>query len=1628
MLDLNIGSASYPALLEQKNGTESAFRDNKGEADSSPHSSLRDRLKDSERRPTAFPELTVTGWNDEHDACAILALVRKTGEATHGNLKRTIDALSKMGHRSGEVNGEGDGCGVLTDIPRRLWAEALQENGKPTWLAEDERFFVGHFLIPEAYRQAAWEIEEEVLKLLAECGADLLIERPGLTRRHALGRLALDQEPIFWQVAALMSGGPLNEVESRIFDLALRIEKEAPIHIASLSNHTVVYKVRGSIETLYQYYPEMRNPHYTTAITLGHTRYSTNTATSFERAQPFSVLGHNGEINTIARLREQAQMLGVQLPEGGSDSQDLDRYLATLIVKFGFSLTEALELVFPPILSEVKKIAPDLQSIYYHYRRALGPYAQGPAGIVARHGDECLCSVDALGLRPLWFGETEKEYFFSSEKGVFDLDLLCGDPKPLSPGEKMAAILHRDEGVQILDYCAIQQRVLRLAAKRYGSLPHIEVAGAHYVSAGQAVLSPAAPSTNDKRRSKKNSENRQPIALKKALAVFGWSQEDEEWVEAVAKHGSEPIGSLGYDGPLAALSSSRNNLADYFKEAVAVVTNPAIDRERETEHFSTQCLIGFRPGLENAGVQSSGYLVKDCPLIIDYYTKEEQVPEERLQQLASGSGAETLPGFLGSFGSDVVFRLDTVTHAGESSAEAVIRLAKEAVEASQSGAAVILLDDRESFTAGNGWLDPLLAVAVVDRALRENFAAPKTEGSTPAPSVSTANLRRRTGVVLRSAAIRHLHDLIMALGLGADAVAPYALLQVALETAGDSAAERENRLLSTIKCLRIGLEKVISTMGIHELRGYGRLFAAIGLSTPVAKALGTLSFAGSQARGLTFKDLDADIIGRQKEYNGEVEAKIARIPRFNPKVWKAAALVGRGEAGWSTLEEKAGFLERETPVSLRHIMQFHFRSTQAIQDTSSSENIDAGITGHALPFVISSMSFGSQSETVFRAYAEAASRLNIIALNGEGGEIRDMLGKYPFNRGQQIASGRFGVDIELINSSNLLEIKIGQGAKPGEGGHLPGRKVSAKVAAARHAAPGVDLISPSNHHDIYSIEDLAQFIEELKTANPKARVAVKVPIVPGIGIIAIGIAKAGADIINLSGFDGGTGAARKHAIKFVGLPAEIGVIEAHRCLMQSGLRHKVELWCDGGMKTASDVVKMICLGANRVGFGTLAMIAVGCTICRSCQTDTCHVGIASQIESLEEAEKHGLKHFAPRDFEQSVNHLVTLFNAIGQGVKEITARLGYQRTQDLVGRSDLLFQTTHQPRLDMTEMLEPAEEQAPTSHTGQRPLRRPRNHLTTVISNLMMDAVLTGEQVVSFEDDKVTPVDRALGTHLAGSLTRFQNKWVWDPGHGGVGGGFDSWRLPADGHNRPERRLKEANMRFYASSVPGNGLAAYNTKPLTILVEGGAQDGLAKGMQGGRVVVLKGVNHNGERVDGSVGKSLAYGATGGFIIVQGDADSRACIRLSGAKVIIGGEIHQPLNDSLGNIGARANVKGFLCEYMTAGYALVLGDPGPWMCAGMTGGVLYLHYQPQLNFDQAAIKRRISRAANVALSPVDEQDEPILRELLMIYGDELLRSHQSMQADHIINLLQDWRTTFLKITPAKQQLNPEINME
>jgi glutamate synthase (NADPH) large chain len=1482
--------------------------------------------------PSLFKDFS----NQEHDACGIVASLEKKKIPTRENIFHCIDALVTMNHRAGFINGEGDGVGIHMDIPVQLWMEKLAGVGMNPEIANLENFVVGHIFIKKDADLKS--LLNSLQAQLADNGFEIVYESDKVTDSQSLGPIAIQENPVFWQFAAtaLVEG---RELSKKLFELTVEFEENEAVHVASLSQHHVVYKVMGAGDILPKYYQDLASPLVSSTITLGHNRYSTNTLSSFFRVQPFSILGHNGEINTIAKLRDEAKMIGVPLVKSGSDSQDLSRIIETLICRDGYSLFEAMDVLFPPIVNEMKAFPNHLQDLYTYIREAWGHFAQGPAGIISRFADEAVFSVDSLGLRPLWMLETETSYLFASEPGIIPTTEYMNNPKPLAPGEKVG-FKWNDNVLDVYFMSEYQTEVYNRFSNRL-----------HFKDARKRLTTPNLAKTVSIHYPTKINNGQ--------FKSFGWEKDHVQIMEQMAEKGIEPIRSLGHDSPLAALTLERKNIADFIKESVAVVTNPAIDRDRETEHFSTRTIIGQRPTL--FGKQETEAVIElTTPILI-----EGQGGFDCSGEIGQPSYDQVVQYFQDK---NLVFYLSTTFSKNETIEAALERINYEAIEAVKSGKTLLVLDDANAHQQDSFWIDPLLVTSAVDQAL------------------VAAGLRRDCSLLLRSAAIRSLHDFMIAYGLGADCISPYYMFASVYEGS-------LKPLKNVYSALTKGVEKVISTIGIHELRGYSRLFSAIGLHEEIDKYLNITNFFGSKDLSYNLNAMKEDSYLRAIDYHNENE-RIGKTFNLFPRIWKAVGEVA-ATGSYEAYREKISEQEEQNPITIRHLT-----GLRKSENPISPDEVNIGVGEHSLPFVISSMSFGSQNEVAFRAYAEGADRLNMVSMNGEGGEIKDMLGKYPKTRGQQVASGRFGVNAELLNSSNLLELKIGQGAKPGEGGHLPGSKVTAKIAEARNATIGSDLISPSNNHDIYSIEDLAQMIHELKTANDKAKVAVKVPIVPNIGTIAVGIAKAGADIITLSGFDGGTGAARIHAIQHVGLPVEIGVKAAHNALLEAGLRHTVELWADGGIKSALDVLKVMLLGANRVGFGTLSMVAIGCTTCRGCHLDTCHVGIATQIESQAQAEAHGLRRFVPRRSETAVQAVVNLFTAFGNELRQLAASIGIKHLQDAVGRSDLLEQTKGKTQLDLTYLLTPLninqinlEEAAGSVATSKLQVAAGAEYLDAVEGDLMH----------SREFKHVGSEQRILGSRVSCHRVR--------------------GRLDGSYHQLPKVKLK------YKNSIPGNGLGAYNCDGINIEINGGAQDGIGKTSFGGSIMIFKSKGRDGKFYNGSVGKGFGYGAQKGLLIAQGDADARAGIRLSGADMIIGGLLKGSIPEKEhGNIGSNANIKGFAFEYMTNGRALVLGDPGPWICAGMTGGAVYLRHQPEMGLTKAALERRLAKGAKVSLTALSEKGKSDISELLGQYIQVLKEQGQSEEASSLALLLENLGENFVQVVPVKEQADPSVSTE
>jgi glutamate synthase (NADPH) large chain len=1486
----------------------------------------------------------------EHDSCGIYAQLEKSGFPSHGPIDAGMQAMAAMHHRAGFIGEEGDGCGLQIDLPRELWKVWLMELGIQGDIAANQRFYVGHLLLQ---RSSYPEVIPAVEKILIDQGLSVLMKRTDGINTDALGPNASNENPVFLQLSGLCPDNP----ELALFKAHSALEQLSEVHVASISRHTVVYKTVGGAETLSNYYKDLQDERCLTTYVLAHTRYSTNTATSFARVQPFGILGHNGEINTITRFFSEACMLGMPMSADFSDSQIIDWGLHSFIAIYNWTLFESVELLFPAIINEMKRMPLKLKMMYSWYRSLWGPFAQGPAALIMRYGDEAVFSVDALGLRPLWLVDTEHAYCFSSEPGIIPPEYWTSDPKPLAPGEKIGAkrVAAGGEEIQwkIYNYAELQNEVFGLASRRY----NLQEGNIYYET---AELSHKLTNFSV--------DHSKTFAIR--AAAFGFRNYDYKLLEEEIFSGTEPIQSLGFDQPIAALSPELCSLSDYLQETVAVVTNPAIDREREIEHFSTRMILGCRPSITGQFGDSPRLEIL-TPILLDEIPSFPSMTHNILQNIAEKQGTMLHGDVVNQLqrNSDTPNRIFLHRLPGETSAEALNRFKEEAVQAAQAGAHVLVLDDHTQFVQGSH-TDPFSAVAAVHQVLSDIYE-------------NGESLRRRLSLIFCSGGIRNLHDIAISIGLGADAVVPYNMWEYAAVHGGAPALD------NLLSALTKGLEKVISTMGIHEIRGYERLFSAIGLSAEVADVLGVPAFCGNEKTGYSFALMDDQSAKRAAIYHGEDEKKLKLVKArtYFPSACKLAASFAKGHTSYEQFLKAMGYMENKNPISLRHALRIKEVPSSLWAD--SAENIDTTIDGHDYPFVISSMSFGSQGETSFRAYAEAAYRLNIVSLNGEGGEIKDLLGKYPRNRGREIASGRFGVNADLCNHAYVLEIKIGQGAKPGEGGHLPGSKVTKKVAAARNALTGVDLISPSNNHDIYSIEDLAQVIYEMKQLNPKAKIAVKVPVVPNIGTISVGIVKAGADIVELSGFDGGTGAARSHAIRHVGLPVEIGIKLVHDELCEAGLRDLAEIWADGGMKSGTDVMKSILLGANRVGFATMAIAAIGCTDCRMClERKVCSM-FNDPYDEVESACSCAKTVHCLHDFEGSVSSLQRFFTEIGRHVRDLTVRLGANRTQDLVGRRDLLEQIAAKETIDLQWLLETkktkiGKEKKVESHTYLQEVAATSDVWTSNIEN-ELESMPPLEEISGFSNfPQLKAVPRALGVYESGRYVR----------------------------ENGERN----KIRIEHSAVAGAGFAAYHSNRMTSIAHGGSQDGTGKTALGGKIVVLKKANHKGNMVGGSVGKGLAYGAQGGLFIIQGNADARAGIRLSGADLVIGGELKEPLQDEKGIIGARANIKGFAFEYMTAGRAVVLGDPGPWMCSGMTGGRVYLRLIPEKGLAETALQRRLAKGAKVELLPLDGKGIKDICELLAAYHNELINSGQTQTACTIQTLMKNPDNHFLMVEP------------
>ncbi len=1489
---------------------------------------------------------------NHHDACGLVARFRKKNLAgrggSYGVLQRTLDSITHLQKRGGSIQTDwgtdGDGAGVLTDIPPYIAKKDLNNAGLNE--AMHSSLAVGVFFIqPEAPENQIKQIKN----ILREQGLEVLYHRPVPRKSEALGPAAKSKEPKIVRLGVLIKDK--EKISQKLFQAQVQIEDElGEVHVVSLSNHSLVYKVMGTGKTLQQYYPELHNSRYKTHLAIGHIRMSTNTQPDFRLAHPYGTMVHNGEINTIDKLIRRARALNIPLPDNPSDTMVVDRILQHLITSTGCSLATAYRMLFPLVDDEIEILPERERQLQSRLKIPFGNLGQGPAGIITRFKNEAVIACDSLALRPMWFGETEKEFYATSERGAAEFKKNKVNPRPVAGGELILLDLN---GPREISYPELMNR-FEHDIKRMFPEQAREPEKSYY----RFPLPDLDP-------------HEKPASASAYQKALGFKRDDVENLRQMAETGEEPLGSVGYStGSLPAVTDAEQKLiADYCLEKVAVITNPALDSERENRYFSLRVRFGDRGGFFRP--KKGPCWEFPSPLIFG----------PQLDKLKQELNEENVP----------VNKIFLGKKPDESQDEALKRIKNECRRETEFQ--ILHLHDQGILTENRGLLDPLLGLAAVNKALRE------------------ANLRANTAILLESRRLRNLHDLMLAYGLGAELIYPVMIehlcsdLDGARDSEGNklkpeelSASEKEElknkRLHNCLEALKTGMKKVISTMGIHEIEGYGRIFSAVGLSKELADLLEVNNYLGSEDKGLSREELAAIENQRENDFKADDNSIPTSTGPWSNESKQALRQVAAGAEDYEQYEKIQKQVNRDNPTAIRHCLNVSGQGKSPL----SPDQVDLSAGEHSAPIFFAAMSYGSQNVVSFSAYAEAARQLNLLAVNGEGGEPEHLRPKNGAYRAQQLASGRFGVDTDLLANSKEVEIKIGQGAKPGEGGLLKGTKVNPHIAKTRHTPPFIDLISPANNHDFYSIEDLIPtVINELQVLNPEIKVDIKVPAIPRLAPIVTGLAKEGhPDSITISGYEGSTGAARRHAMKRVGFPVELALNEAHRNLCQAGLRERVELRAEGGMKTVDDMLKLGILGADRVGFGTLCMMAIGCLYCEQCYSNRCPRGIASPFNSESEASANDVPAFKPRNLQQSTEQLVTFFRQMSDYLREQLAGLGMKKFSDLHGQTNFLEENISPDKLDLDPLFKPVNHfQAPEKNEVIR------DRLQTSVSS---------DQASTFKEE----LEKNKGRHLE----RLRFVTTLDTTDRAVGSGVSGvMARQRRAGEKPRKTIRNVLIKPGDPCIPGNGLGAFNEAGINIKIQGGAQDGTAKSMSSGRVVILPGENNMGKILDGSVGKSAAYGATDGTLIVAGKyADSRFGVRCSGADLIHLGELTSPVSDEEGLINSRANLKGFAFEYMTSGRGLVLGDPGMDLCSGMTGGVVYLKLNEEMGLTRAALEKRL--APGVRLQDLTIEDQDSITELLE-KCQTAIRDYLPEKVNHLESLKHNWKQTFLKALPQKE---------
>ncbi|MBI2398005.1 MAG: glutamate synthase large subunit [Xanthomonadales bacterium] len=1390
----------------------------------------------------------------EHDSCGFGLIANLDNAPSRALVDAALTALERMAHRGavGADGKSGDGCGVLLQRPekflRHVAAEAAIRLG-PTFAAGN--VFLSQDAARAAAARAVLEAECQRLELRVAgwrvlptdtepCGAQALASMPRMEQVFVMPTAAMDQASF---QRALFLARRRSE---------MRLADDPDFYVVTLSAHSLGYKAMVLPAGLRVFYPDLAHPLLAAAFATFHQRFSTNTAPQWRLAQPFRLLAHNGEINTIEGNRHWAEARGakwrtpaIDLRElkplvslTGSDSMSLDNMLEVLLAG-GMDLLQAMRVLIPPATGSLEARDPDLAAFYDYHALSIDPW-DGPAGIVLCDGRHAGCTVDRNGLRPArWLMTRDRHLVIGSETGIYDIDAADITAKgKIGPGEMIAVDLYSGE---FLDSGAIDAiNRARAPFKRWLKQ------GSRYLVSD--LIDPALAT-----------EPFDSATLHRHQKQFQLTREErEDQLRVLAETEQEAIGSMGDDTPLAVLSRQTRSLYDYFRQAFAQVTNPPIDPLREQCVMSLSTQIGREGNVFEMSPENARQTVLNSPVL----------SQRKLRQmLAHEEFADAHQRF--------------ALHYAESlGLEAAIRDLCVQVEAAvRAGTVIVILSDMhpqpELLT-----LHALLATGAVHDHLVH------------------VGLRCECNLIIETGTARDPHHFACLIGYGATAIYPYLAYQTLIELArGKVIRPKRGGEVTELgrsyrRGIKKGLLKIISKMGISTIGSYrgARLFEIIGLKREVVD----LCFAHTPSRigGAGFAELHADARALHRlafDAAAEIEAGSLLKYRhggeyhmFNPDVVQSlqrAVLTG----DYADYRVYAEHVNTRPVSTLRDLLALN--PAAAPLPLSAVESLES-----LLPrFDSAGMSLGALSPEAHEALAIAMNRLGGRSNSGEGGEDPARHGTEKTSKIKQVASGRFGVTPEYLIHAEVLQIKVAQGAKPGEGGQLPGHKVNELIARLRYARPGIGLISPPPHHDIYSIEDLAELIFDLKEVNPQALVSVKLVAHAGIGTVAAGVAKAYADMITISGYDGGTGASPISSIKHAGAPWEMGVSEARQTLRRNGLRGKVRLQVDGGLKTGLDVIKAAILGADSFGFGTGPMIALGCKYLRICHLNNCATGIATQDERLREGHFTGLP-------ERVMNY----FRFVAMETREWLARLGVARLDDLIGRTDLLRllegETDKQHGLDLQPLLaeDAALDDVRSCAAGTRNSPRDPATLATRMA-ADMAAAIAARQGGEFEY-AIRNADRAIGARISGMIARQ---------HGDHG-----------------MRDKPLHVRFHGHS--GQSFGAFNAGGLHLHLEGDANDYVGKGMCDGKIVIRP--PHQARfvaRETPIMGNTCLYGATGGELYAAGRAGERFAVRNSGATAVVEG------------------AGDHCCEYMTGGVVAVLGRVGQNFGAGFTGGFAYV---------------------------------------------------------------------------------------